>query len=74
MTRRESRDTSERRNEIVEDERPPVMAGLAARWRRSNLVKMATLRKGDHPGEVISQKMPKKSFIQKKEGLLSGAL
>ena len=34
------------------DERQPVMARLAARWRRSNLVTLVTLRKGNHPGEA----------------------
>ena len=37
---------------IGEDEMQPVMARLAARWRRSNLVTLVTLRKGKHPGEA----------------------
>ena len=44
------------------------MARLAARWRRCNLVKLVTLRKGNHLGRGICEKGPKKSFIQKKEG------
>ena len=51
MTRRGGREASERRTEIGEDERQPVMEQLAARWRRSNLVILVTLRKGNHPGE-----------------------
>ena len=52
MTRRGGREASERRSEIEENERQPVMARLAARWRRSNLVKLVTFRKGNHPGEA----------------------
>ena len=43
MTRRGSKEVSERRSEIGEDERQPVMARLIARWRRSNLVKLVAL-------------------------------
>ena len=52
MTRRGGREDSERRSGIEEDERQPVMALLAVRWRRSNLVKLVALRKGNHPGEA----------------------
>ena len=52
MTRREGREASERRSGIEEDERQPVMARLAARWRRSNLVILVALRNGNHPGEA----------------------
>ena len=52
MTRRGGREASERRREIGDDERQPVMARLAARWRRSNLVILVALRKGNHPGEA----------------------
>ena len=51
MTCRKDRDASERRRGIGEDERQPVMARLAARWRRSNFVLLATLRKGNYPGK-----------------------
>ena len=37
---------------IGEDEKQLVMARLAARWRRSNLVRLVVLRKGVHPGEA----------------------
>ena len=52
MTRKGGRDTSERRREIGEDERQPVMARLAARWRPSNLMDLVALRKGNHLGEA----------------------
>ena len=51
MTRRGGREVSERSG-IGEDDRQPEMARLAARWRRSNLVILITLKKGNHPGEV----------------------
>ena len=52
MTRRGGREASERRSGIGEDERQPVMAQLAARWRCSNLVRLVVLRKGNYPGEA----------------------
>ena len=52
MTRRGGREASERRRGIGEDERQPVMAQLAALWRRSNLVILVTLRKENHLGEA----------------------
>ena len=52
MTRRGGKEASERSREIGENERQPVMARLAARWRRSNLVNLVALRKGNHPGEA----------------------
>ena len=54
MTRRGDKEASERRREIGEDEMQPVMqpALLSAQWRRSNLVNLVALRKGNHPGEA----------------------
>ena len=52
MTRRGGKEASGGRNGIGEDERQPVMARLAARWRRSNLVILVTLKKGNHLGEA----------------------
>ena len=52
MTRRGGKEASERRSGIGDDERQPVMARLAARWRRFNLVKLVALRKGNYPGEA----------------------
>ena len=51
MTRRRGKEASERSG-IGEDERQPVMARLAARWRRSNLVRLVALMKGNHLGEA----------------------
>ena len=48
------------------------MARLAARWRRSNLVILATLKKGNHPGEAYVRRGQKR-FVQNREGLLKGA-
>ena len=52
MTRRGGREASVSSRRIEEDERQPVMARLAAWWRRSNLVRLVALRKGNHPGEA----------------------
>ena len=52
MTRRGGKEASERRSGVGEDERQPVMARLAARCRRLDLVILVTLRKGNHPGEA----------------------
>ena len=52
MTRKGGREASVSSSGIGDDERQPVMARLAARWRRSNLVKLVALRKGNHPGEA----------------------
>ena len=49
MTRRGDNEASERSRGIGEDERQPVMARLAARWRRSNLVILVALRKETIP-------------------------
>ena len=52
MTCRGDREASKRRSGIGEDERQPEMARLVTRWRRSNLVILVTLKKGNHPGEA----------------------
>ena len=52
MTRRGDKEASVSSRGIGEDERQPVMAQLIARWRRSNLVKLVVLKKGNHPGEA----------------------
>ena len=49
MTRRGGREASVSSRGIGDDERQPVMARLAARWRRSKLVKLVALRKENHP-------------------------
>ena len=52
MTRRGGREASERSRGIGDDERQLVMMQMAARWRRSNLVNLVALSKGNHPGEA----------------------
>ena len=52
MTRRGGKENSVSSRGIGDDERQPVMARLAARWRRYNLVRLVALRKGNHPGEA----------------------
>ena len=64
MTRRTGRQASERRSGIGDDERQPVMARLAARWRRSNLMILVTLYKGNHPGEAYVRRGRKKALYR----------
>ena len=52
MARRGGKEASVRSRGIGEEERQPVMVRLAAQWRRSNLVKLVALGKGNHPGEA----------------------
>ena len=52
MTRSRGKEALVSRRGIGVNERQPVMARLAARWRRSNLVILVALRKGNHPGEA----------------------
>ena len=72
MTCRGGKEASEKRSEIGEDERQPVMARLAARWRRSNLVRLVALRKGNHPGEAYVRRDRRKD-LYRREGLLKRA-
>ena len=72
MTRRGGREASERRRAIEEDERQPVMARLAARWRRSNLVILVTLRKGNHPGEAYMKRGRRKDLYRTESDSLEG--
>ena len=41
-----------RRSGIGEDERQLLIDRLATQWRRSNLVILVALNKGNHPGEA----------------------
>ena len=52
MTRRGGKEASESRSGIEEDKRQSVMARLVAWWKRSNLVKLVMLKKGNHPSEA----------------------
>ena len=72
MTRRGVREASERRRGIEEDERLPVMARLTARWRRSNLVELIALRKGNHPGEAYIRKGRRKDLYRRERDSLVG--
>ena len=56
MTRRGGNKASENTREIGEDERQPEMIRLAARWRRSDLVILVMLKKGNHPNEAYVKK------------------
>ena len=72
MTRRGGRKASERRSGIGEDERQPVMAQLAARWRRTNLVILVTLRKGNHLGEAYVRRGRRKALYRTERDSLDG--
>ena len=64
MTRRRGREASERRSRIGGDERQPVMARLTARWRRSNLVVLVTLKKGNYSGKVYVRRGRRKALYK----------
>ena len=72
MTRRGGREASERRTGIGEDKRQQVMARLAARWRRSNLVTLVALRKGNHPGEAQLRRGRRKDLYRTERDSLAG--
>ena len=72
MTRKGNKEASERRGGIGEDERQPVMARLAARWRRSNLVILVTLDKGNYPVEVYVRRGRKKALYRRERNSLEG--
>ena len=48
------------------------MARLAARWRRSNLVILVTLRKGNHPGEAYVRMDRRKALYKRERESLDG--
>ena len=73
VTRRGGKEASERRSGIGEDERQPVMARLAARWRRSNLVTLVTLKKGNYPNETYVRRDRRKASYRKERDSLEGA-
>ena len=72
MTRRGGNEALERRSGIGEDERQPVMARLAIRWRRSNLVILVALRKGNHPGEAYVRRDQRKTLYIRERDSLEG--
>ena len=65
VTRRRNKEASETRRGLGEDERQPVMARLAARWRHTNLVIVVALRKGNHPGEAYVRRGRRKDLFRK---------
>ena len=72
MTRRGGREASESSRGMGEDERQPVMAQLAARWRRSNLVILVALRKGNHPSEAYVRRGRRKDLYRRERSSLEG--
>ena len=72
MTRRGGKEASESSKRIAENERQPVMARLAARWRRSNWVKLAAYRKGNHPGEKYVRRGRRKGLYSRERDSLKG--
>ena len=72
MTRREGKEASGRRRGLGKDERQPVMARLAARWRRSNLVTLVPLKKGKHPGKAYVRRGRKKALYRRERDFLEG--
>ena len=66
MTCRGDREASKRRSGMGEDERQPEMARLVTRWRRSNLVILVTLKKGNHPGEAYVRRGREKLYTEKR--------
>ena len=57
---------------IGEDERQPVMARLAAGWRRSNLVILVALKKGNHPDEAYVRWDQRKPLYRTERDSLEG--
>ena len=72
MTRRGGKETSKRRRGIGDDERRPVMTRLAARWRRSNSVKLVALRKRNYPGETEVRRGRRKALFRTERDCLKG--
>ena len=72
VTRRGGSEALDRRHGIGEDEKQPVMVRLAARWRRSNLVILVTLKKGKHPGEAFVRRGWKKDLYRRERDSLEG--
>ena len=72
LTRRGGKEASKRSSGIGEDEGQPVMARLAARWRRFNLVIWVTLRKGNRPGEAYVRRGQRKDLYRRERDSLEG--
>ena len=72
MTHRGDREALKRSRGIGEDERQSLMVQLVARWRRSNLVKLVVLRKGNHPGEAYVRRDQRKDLYRTERDSLEG--
>ena len=72
VTRRGGKEATDKRSGIGEDEGQPMMARLAARWRRSNLVILVTLGKGNHPGEAYVKRGRRKDLYRRVRDSLEG--
>ena len=72
MTRRGGREASERESVTGEDERQPVMARLVTQWRRSNLVILITLKKGNHPNEACVRRGRRKALYRRERDSSEG--
>ena len=72
MTRRGGRDASERRSRIGKDDSQPVMARLAARWSRSNLVILIALKKENHPSEAYVRRGRRKALYRTERDFSEG--
>ena len=70
MTRRGGRDALERRSGIGEVKRQPMMVRLAIWWRRSNLVILVTLKKGNHLGEASVRRGQRKALYRTEKDFL----
>ena len=72
MTRRGGKETSKRKRGIGEDKKQPVMARLAARWRRFSLVILVTLKKENYSGEAFVRRSQRKALYRKESDSLEG--
>ena len=72
MTRRGDKEVSESRSRTGENERQPMMARLAAWWRRSNMVILATLEKENHPSEAQVRRGRRKALYGRESDSLEG--
>ena len=72
MTHRGGKEALEKRSGIGENERQPEIAQLAAWWRRSKLVILVMLRKGNHPGKVYVRRGQRKALYRTKRDSLEG--
>ena len=72
VTHSGGKEASERRRGIGEDERLPVTVRLAARWKRSSLVILVTLKKGNRPGEAYVRRGQRKALYRRERNSLEG--